>query len=255
MYDAFLVTLRETAELLLIAGAMCAYLNRAGRPGMKRNVAAGMALGIGAAFCFTFLLPRAASIDPRWDPSFTVIAAIGVLIVALGMAASTQRIRTRIQLAMEGRLDKPGAGLFIVGLAALLALREGLEVLVFLRAFQARAGEGGILPGMACGLLAAGLCAVAWRSFGAQLRLPLVFRLSAVMLVFLSVELLVAGVTDLLRVQAAIDHRDALTEVVAPFARGGAWHLRLCLLLMVAPVLHIASGWWRETASSVSRPV
>jgi len=48
MFDAFAITLREVAELILIVGSLAAYLRQAGRGDLIACIGWGLAVGLGA---------------------------------------------------------------------------------------------------------------------------------------------------------------------------------------------------------------
>src|SRR6218665_1706230 len=98
MFNALFVTLREFAELLLIAQAATGYLRQAGRADLARGIPRAMTLGValGAA-----LSAWAASHpwDPRVSAAISILFAIVVLFITSGMMSSAQIIRSRMQLA------------------------------------------------------------------------------------------------------------------------------------------------------------
>jgi len=134
---------------------------------------------------------------------------------------------------------------------ALSAFRESLEIAVFVRAIGARAGMVDAALGVLLGVAATGLLLPAWKWLHLRARLLLAFRVSALLLALLAIQLLLYSVADLLRIPELRDDGVAWALTVAPFFEEGARHAWLCAVLMLPPLYWVLRGWWSETAARV----
>ncbi|REM30091.1 hypothetical protein DSI31_14915, partial [Mycobacterium tuberculosis] len=67
--------------------------------------------------------------------------------------------------------------------------------------------------------------------------LLVLFRASALLLSLLSIQMMLHGISDLLRLQATARGGDAWPAAIDPFLEGGALHFWLCAALMLVPLL------------------
>lgn len=246
MFDAFAVTLRELAELMLIVGALGACLFQTRRLRLMPYIAWGLVLGLVPAAALAVVLMDAA-FDGVVEAALSTVMGFGVLLVAMSMAASAGSIKSRVQILIEGWLERRSAPAIIVGFIALAAFRESLEVAVFMRSISARSGVAEALAGMLLGMVAAGLLVPIWKWLRIRSGLLVLFRASALLLSLLSIQMMLHGISDLLRLQATARDGDAWPAAIDPFLEGGALHFWLCAALMLVPLLHMVRGWWGGT--------
>lgn len=240
------VGLRELAELMLIVGALGACLFQTRRLRLMPYIAWGLVLGLVPAAALAVVLMDAA-FDGVVEAALSTVMGFGVLLVAMSMAASAGSIKSRVQILIEGWLERRGAPAIIVGFIALAAFRESLEVAVFMRSISARSGVAEALAGMLLGMVAAGLLVPIWKWLRIRSGLLVLFRASALLLSLLSIQMMLHGISDLLRLQATARGGDAWPAAIDPFLEGGALHFWLCAALMLVPLLHMVRGWWGGT--------
>jgi high-affinity iron transporter len=243
VFDAFAVTLRELAELMLIVVSLAACLVHAHRPRLVPYIAWGLVLGLVPAAALAVMLMDAA-VNGTVEAAVSTLTGLGVLLVAMRMASSEGRIRSRVQLVLETWLDRPGAAAVVVAFVALAAFRESLEVAVFMRSISARSGTFDALAGMAFGVAAAGLLLPIWKWLRIRSGLLMVFRASALLLSLLSIQMLLHGISELHRLQAAAGRELPWATAVEPFLEGGSQYAWLCAALMTIPLLQMVRGWW-----------
>lgn len=160
--DAFAVTLRELAELMLITGSLCAYLHQARRSDLVVYVGWGIGLGLAPAAGLAVLLMDS-EMDRSVEATLATLMVIGVLIMATSMVGSAGSIRGRVQLFLDAWLERPGASIVVVAFVALASFRESFEVAVFMRSIGMRAGSLDALLGLVLGIAAAGLLVPVWK--------------------------------------------------------------------------------------------
>jgi len=246
MFNALFVTLRECAELLLIAQAAAEYLRNAARADLARGLPGAMVLGVlaGAA------LSAAAAVypwDPRLSAGISALFAAAILFLTTSMLSSAQIIRSRTQLAADAWMERPSATIWVAVFGVIVGLRESVELAFFLHETHDEAGPADTAAGFGLGLVATGLLAAAYRPLRTRVGMLSVFRLSALLMALLSIQLILKGCTEL--VLASVAHDSTLPERLAPFMEGGAWYGWLCAALMLYPLVAMARAWWSETST------
>ena len=245
MFDAFLVTWRESAEALLIVVLLRECLLCAGWGQGTTLIRRGVWLAA-LSFCACAVVIADVASEPAFDALLTIAASIGVAMMAMGMAVSASGIRRRISDHMHRWAQAPKASVIVVGLVSLLVLREGLEVFILLRAIAGEEGRGTMWAGAFLGLVALGLSTRIWAWARARFGLLIVFRVSAVLLLLLAARLVVHGCQELLQARwLPIDHERWLA-VASPFLEGGAWAPWVQGALMALPLACFLKTWWRE---------
>lgn len=245
MLDAFFVTLRELAELLLIAGAMRLCLQQNGRQDLAPLVLPSASVGVAAAlglsaWAVTSEMPQEAVAIA------TVIFAAGVLLLTTGMLSSAQGIRRHTDAVMSHWIASVDGRLPVVAFAGFAGFREAMEVTLFLRPLVSTDGAADAMTGVLLGLAGGAGLTLLYRRAHARFELLWLFRLSAVLMALLSIHLLIAGLGELLHVQFPPDSE--LLLAANPFLDGGRWHGLLCGLLLVPPLVSLARSWWHEAA-------
>lgn len=252
MFDSLVVVARELAEILLICGTLWASLARSGQTGLRRYVVIGVSAGAlaGCAIALAVLSEPA----PNWPSTLASLVFAAIVLYcatrALTSASGISRASDSFVEQWSGAWTAPAVGL----LSALVAMREFAEITVFLRSFGPWYGWGETMAGALLGVLAIGLLAGVWSMPALRARLSMLFRLSALLLALLAIELLLSAMGSLFALLHERHGYEAPSSWAAPFMRGGAWHGWTCAALMVYPTLRVVRDWWRESAlRAVSR--
>ncbi|MFI5398012.1 MAG: FTR1 family protein [Candidatus Binatia bacterium] len=138
------IILREGLEIVLVIGALIAYVVKSRNLAMRRAIYAGVALGVAASFVTAFVLSELLHVYPAASDvleGLTMLLAAVVLfwvsywLISKSEAARWQRyIQGRVQTALTGGRS------FALGSAAFLAVyREGFETVLFYQALYASA--------------------------------------------------------------------------------------------------------------------
>lgn len=247
MFDAFLVTWREFAEALLIVVMFRACLVRAGRGEMIPLIGRGVVMALAAIVLSVAVLLLVES-EPAFDALCTVVAALSVALMAIGVAASARGIDRRVSDWVLAWLEGPRATVAVLSMIVFLVLREGLELFVMLRAIHQDQGMQAATSGGMLGLVAVFLTTRIWAWVRARLGLMMAFRASAVLLLALAVKMLIHGCEELLRIQwLPIDH-GYWERLAQPFWQGGDLYAWLYMALFMPPLMLFAKSWWREAS-------
>lgn len=152
--------LREGLEAFLIVGIMMKYLEKTGRDELKHSVKIGVGIGIGgslviglAIWAVVRLLDGSSdNVGKLWE-AIASIAGLGLLSTFIFWMMKHGRTITRdVQNQVEAKISRAG----IVTLAAVVVLREGVEISLF--AFSS-VNEQPYVIGIAVGLIAAAVLA------------------------------------------------------------------------------------------------
>lgn len=245
MFDAFIVTWRESAEALLILALLRACLVSMGRRDQVRAIKSGVALaGVWLSACVVAIVGFAKA--PAFDAILTIVAAIAVSLMAMGMAVSAGGIHRRISDYMHQWLEQTRAPHVVALLVSLLLLREGLEMFVLLRAITSLEGLPTMLTGAALGFVAAGLTTMIWPWARMRFGLLAAFRISALVLLLLAARLAMQGCLELLQARwLPIDH-DHWLGLASPFLNDGPWTPWVHAVLLSPPLVYFLKTWWRE---------
>jgi high-affinity iron transporter len=172
------IILREGFEVILVVGALLAYVRRSGQPAMVRALHAGALAGVGASaatwLLFTTVLPLTPLAAEAIEGGAMLLAAVVLFWVSYWLVskAEADRWQRYIRGKVEGALAA-GSGTAL-GTASFLAVyREGFETILFYQALFASAPAGDVMvpAGLVAGVLA---LVVLWVGLGwLGLRVPM----------------------------------------------------------------------------------
>ena len=133
------IALREGIEAALIVGIVLLYLSRTGRTGLKGYVygAVGAAAFVSVAIAVVFQVVGLDVENPYFEGALLGIAGVLVITMVLWMRRAARNLRTEMETRLDGITAKrPGAamGWGIFAFAFFMVLREGAELVLFLKA-------------------------------------------------------------------------------------------------------------------------
>lgn len=134
---ALLIMLREGLEAALIVGIVAGFLKQAGKTHLMPKVWGGVALAVALCFGVGFVLLKTVGEIPQKQQEL-VGGIIGLIAVAmlsymiLWMNKAAKSMKQELHGSMQQALSKSASGWFLVSMAFLAVLREGLESVFFL---------------------------------------------------------------------------------------------------------------------------
>jgi high-affinity iron transporter len=240
------IILREGFEVVLIIGALLAYVARSGRPAMRRAIYLGTLLGLLASAATAVVLSTALRLQPAaaelLEGIAMLLAAAVLFSVSYWMVSKAEA--ERWQRYIKGKVDRAlatGSGAALALAAFLAVYREGFETILFYRALLATApaGDVAVLGGFLAGSGLLGVLYLAFLRLGMRLPLRAFFLGSGALLSFMAIvfagkgvhELQEAGVVgltpvawmprvDLLGVYPSVETLLAQTVLVIPILYG-----------------------------------
>jgi FTR1 family protein len=196
MLQAFIITLREGVEASLIVGIIFAYLGKIGRPELKKTVIWALFSAIAASVAGAVLVSRL-----NWNSD---ILEGWVMLVAAFFTASMIWFMNKTARSMKGEIEAKVAkatsetsriGLFL--LVFLLVLREGVETVLILSAVSLNSTELLSFIGTSLGILVAVVFGVLFIRGSVKINLQRFFRVTTVILYFVTFQLVVSGLHEL----------------------------------------------------------
>jgi len=209
MLQAFIITLREGVEASLIIGIIFAYLSKIGRSDLKPTVFWALGAAVAASVAAAIVVARTAfnsDIIEGWV-MLAAAAFVGSMVWFMQKAARSMKgeIEQKIaKLAGVGTGSGDGAiarkevsqfGLFFF--VFLLVLREGVETVLILSAVSLNSTEIMSFTGTLLGIAVAVVFGVLFIRGSVKINLQRFFRVTTVILYFVTFQLVVSGLHEL----------------------------------------------------------
>ncbi|OUM01999.1 hypothetical protein [Variovorax sp. JS1663] len=245
MFQALLIVGRESVELLLVCLALREWAFHAERPALVRWIAAGVPVGLAAAAAVIAMLPPS-GMNEWVDIALTCGFGLSIALLSCGTMASMSGIGDHVAARFDAFFARRAAALPVFLFVAFSALREALESFLLLRFVAANHGTEAAAWGIVLGLVACALLAAAWGTLEGNRRTHIVFRLSAVLLFVLGVQMVLEALAEALMRGVA---GGALTQVgraLSPYLENGDRQWVLCAALAVIPLAVWMRAWWRR---------
>ena len=189
---ALLIMLREGLEAALIVGIVAGFLKQAGKTHLMPKVWGGVALAVALCFGVGFVLLKTVGEIPQKQQEL-VGGIIGLIAVAmlswmiLWMNKAAKSMRQELHSSMQAALAKSASGWFLVSMAFLAVLREGLESVFFLFAvFTQRGALSNMSLGAVAGLAVAVVIGFLIYQGSIRINLSKFFRITGVFLIFVA---------------------------------------------------------------------
>jgi len=199
MLQAFIITLREGVEASLIIGIVFAYLTKIGRTELKKTVFWALAAAIAASVGVAIVLNHLQFNQDIFEGWVMLAAACFVvsMIWFMHKAARSMKgeIEGRIAKLTGGESGTSKAGLFFF--VFLLVLREGVETVAILSAVSLNSTELLSFTGTLLGVAVSVIFGVLFIRGSVKINLQRFFRVTTVILYFVTFQLLVSGLHEL----------------------------------------------------------
>ncbi len=196
MLQAFIITLREGVEASLIVGIIFAYLSKIGRHELKRTVFWALGSALVASVLAAVLVARL-QLNSDIFEGWVMLAAAAFVISMIWFMHKTAR-------SMKGEIEPKShrvtsgtsrLGLFLF--VFLLVLREGVETVLILSAVSLNSTELLSFTGTVLGIAVAVVFGVLFIRGSVKINLQRFFRVTTVILYFVTFQLIVSGLHEL----------------------------------------------------------
>lgn len=251
MFQAFLIVARESIELLLIVIALREWARQAQRSGLEPWIAAGVLAGFAAAAAIVATLP-ASGMNEWLDIALTCGFGLSIALLSCGTMASMAGIGMHATSMLDAWFAQRSASVPVMAFVAFSALREALEAALLIRFVAAGNPLEDVVWGIALGLVACALLAAAWQVLATSRHTQTVFRLTAVLLFVLGIQMMLEAIAEILLRGVAGPQLTRVGYAMLPYVENGDRYWQLSAALATIPLIVWVRAWWRQ-AGTVQR--
>jgi high-affinity iron transporter len=230
MFSALIIALREGVEAALVVGIVLVYLNRTGRSALARFAWSGLGAALAASVAGAVLLERWKVNQEGFEGLLMLLAAFFVATMIYWMNRVARSLKREIEQRVESFAQQTAlaAGMGIAAFVFLMVLREGIELVLILRAVEVSSQGVAVWIGTAFGLTLA--LAVGVFFFKGTLRIPLArfFAATTVILWIVTFQLLLTGIHELSE-SMWIPSSDREMALIGPIVRNDIFFFVLIL--------------------------
>jgi high-affinity iron transporter len=249
---ALLLALREGVEAALVVGIVLVCLERTGRRALARDVWIGVALASLASLAGAVALERLAINQESFEGILMLLAAVFVVTTIVWMSRAARTLKRRIEARVESYAvrDTPGARLGLMTFVFLMVAREGVELVLLLRAVELSSEGLATWFGALLGLGAA--IALGLFIFKGTLRVPLprFFLATGAILMIVALQLALTGLHELSEAMWIPSSRREMA-IIGPIVRNDVFFFMA--VLGVAAVL-VLREWMTARHASAAAP-
>ncbi len=199
MLSALLVALREGVEAALVVGIVLVYLNRTGRRALVGYAWVGVGCAAAASVAAAWFLQRWRVSEDGFEGLLMLLAAVLVVTMIVWMNRAARHLKKEIEERVEAYAQKAtaAAGWGIAFFTFLMVVREGVELVLILRAVELSSAGIEVWIGTALGIAIA--VAVGLFFFQGTLRIPLhrFFKATTTILMVVAFQFALTGLHEL----------------------------------------------------------
>jgi high-affinity iron transporter len=235
MLQSLVITLREGVEAALIVGIVLAYLNKVGRPELRRVVYSALGAALLGSVACAIALSRFNFNQETFEGVVMLVAAFFVVSMVIFMAKAAKTLKGDIEKrvdAFAGTGSKIGLFLFVF----LMVLREGAETVLILSAVSITTTELLGFLGTLIGVALSVLFGVMFVRGSVRINLGRFFKVTTVILIFVAIQLTVSGLHELSEA-GVIPSSRAQMSVIGPIVRNDVFFFVTLLALTALMVL------------------
>ena len=199
LLSALLVAMREGVEAALVVGIVLVYLGRTGRLHLARYVWAGLGAAVAASLAGAALMDHWKISEDGFEGLMMLVAGLLVITMVVWMNRVARSLRKEIEQRVESLAQKStfAAGMGMAAFVFVMVVREGVELVLILRAVELSSDGLAIWIGTSLGLAIA--VAVGVFFFQGTLRIPLgrFFAATSTILYVVAAQLFLTGLHEM----------------------------------------------------------
>ncbi len=196
MFPALVVTLREGVEAALIVGITLVYLAKVGRSDLRKTVYWAMAAALVASVIGAVALSYLPTTQEQLEGWIMLLAAVFVVSMVIFMMRTARKLKGEIETKV-GTFASAGSQWGLFAFVFLMVFREGVETVVILSGVTLNSTELMSFMGTLLGIGLAVVFGVMFVKGSVRVNLQKFFRVTAVILFFVALELLISGLHEL----------------------------------------------------------
>jgi FTR1 family protein len=202
MFQAFIITLREGVEAALIVGIIFAYLGKIGRTELKKTVFWALGAAVATSVAVAAVIARTAFNSDIFEGWVMLVAAFFVVSMIWFMKKTAKGMKGEIESKIASLTGASAEGVNVSKLGLfffvfLLVLREGVETVLILSAVSLNSTEILSFTGTVLGIAVAVVFGVLFIRGSVKINLQRFFKVTTVILYFVTFQLLVSGLHEL----------------------------------------------------------
>ena len=244
MFESLVITLREGIEAALVVGIIIGYLDKTGRPALRRTVLAGLGAGIAASVACAWLVSAFGVEEERYEGWLMLLGSLFVATMVVWMWRAAKGLKRAIEARVESIAGRPSgavaAGLFL--LTFFLILREGVETVLFLATVSLTTDALLSFAGGLLGLALAAAFGVALVRGSLRVDLPRFFKVTEIVLIVLAAQLFVGGLHELGELGVLPIGRETM-RLIGPIVKND---VPVLVVLLALPLLMLATPGRRD---------
>lgn len=252
MLEALTVTLREGVEAALIVGITLAYLSKIQRSDLGRVVYAALVAAFFSSIGVAVILSRTQFNQDIFEGVVMLVAAFFVLTMIWFMGRAAKKLKGEIE-SKVGALASGGRSFGLFVFVFLMVFREGVETVLVLAGLKFNTTELLTLMGTIAGILLAIVFGVIFVKGSVRINLQRFFRVTTVILIFVAVQLVIAGLHELSENGVLPSSREEMA-LVGPIVRNEFFFVVTILALAALMVLFDQRRRQTATPESVQSP-
>ena len=235
MLQAFIITLREGVEASLIIGIIFAYLSKIGRPELKKTVFWALGSAIAASVAAAIVIARSHVNTDVFEGWIMLAAAAFVISMIWFMHKTARTLKGHIEGKISQLVENTSKlGLFFF--VFLLVLREGVETVLILSAVSLNSSEILSFSGTVLGIAVSVVFGVLFIRGSVKINLQRFFRVTTVILYFVTFQLLLSGLHELSE-NGVLPSSTAEMRLIGPIVRNDLFFFVTMLALAGLMVL------------------
>ncbi len=196
MLEALIVTLREGVEAALIVGITLSYIDKIGRPDLRKAVYAALGAASVASIAVAVVLSRLNFNQDVFEGWVMLVAAVFVVTMIIFMMRTGRKLKGEIE-GKVGGLAAKSSRLGLFAFVFLMVLREGVETVLILSAVNLNSTELMSFLGTLLGVALAVVFGVTFVKGSVRVNLQKFFRVTTVILFFVAFQLVISGLHEL----------------------------------------------------------
>jgi FTR1 family protein len=244
VFESLVITLREGIEAALVVGIIIGYLDKTGRPALRRTVLAGLGAGIAASLLCAWLVSTFGVEEERYEGWLMLLGSVFVTTMVVWMWRAAKGLKRAIEARVESITARPSgavsAGLFL--LTFLLVLREGVETVLFLATVSLTTDALLSFAGGLLGLALATAFGVALVRGSLRVDLPRFFKVTEIVLIVLAAQLFIGGLHELGELGVLPIGRETM-RLIGPIVKND---VPVLVVLLALPLLMLATPGRRD---------
>jgi len=235
MFQALVVTLREGVEAALIVGITLVYLEKIGRPELRRVVYAALLAALLGSVAGAVALSYLPITQDQLEGWIMLLAAVLVVGMIVFMMRTARRLKGEIETKV-GSLAGAGSRWGLFSFVFLMVFREGLETVVILQGVSLNSTELMSFLGTLLGVGLAVVFGVMFVKGSVRIDLRRFFRVTTVILLFVAAQLVITGFHELSETGVIRSSKREMT-VIGPIVRNDYFFPVTMLALVMLMVL------------------